>query len=374
MPSRTTTTQPIERARLYWILQAAGWGGYALFRIVPGALLEPPTPETVASMLLTSATGLLLTHGFRAVIHRRSWTQMSLRRLAPRILGAALLMAGVSHLLLLVLQRDVLGFRSFQAVDSTLALTVHAVSDGFFIYLVWSLLYVAITYFWNYQQAEVDRWKMRAQMETAKLDALKLQLNPHFLFNSLNSVRALIAERPERAQHMVTRLAHLLRTTLQGGTATTVPLDEELQTTRVYLELEAVRLEERLQYRIDASEAVRDHPVPFLLVQTLAENAIKHGVAQRPEGGTVAITARRAGAQLRIRVDNPGQVAARSTDGVGLHNARERLRLLFGEHATLTLRNAGAATVRAEARIPLDRSASPDVPSSLSSTAAPTVP
>jgi len=228
--------------------------------------------------------------------------------------------------------------------------------------LLWSVLYFGIHYFWNYRSAEVDRLQLAIQSRDAKLDALKLQLNPHFLFNSLNSVRALVSEDPPQAQTMITRLARLLRTTLKSSKALTVPLRDELDLVRTYLELEAVRLEERLDYSIDAAPAMREAAIPPLLVQTLVENAVKHGVAQRPEGGCVRVTARRAGDELHLEVRNPGQLEDTSRDGgIGLQNLRERLGLLFGDAATLTLRMDGPNTVVAEAWLP-QRAPSVDAP------------
>jgi LytS/YehU family sensor histidine kinase len=217
--------------------------------------------------------------------------------------------------------------------------------------LPWVSIYFGVHYFWNYRQAEIDNWKLEARAEAARLKALKLQLNPHFFFNSLNSVRALIAKNPDRAQRMVTRLARLLRTTLQVDDVKTVPLAEELSTVRTYLELEKVRFEERLQYEIDATDAARDRPVPFLLVQTLVENAIKHGIAERQGGGTVGIRAKEEDGTLCLRVTNPG-VLEDESGGTGLSNARERLALLFGDEAALEVQNSGPDTVAATARLP----------------------
>jgi hypothetical protein len=177
------------------------------------------------------------------------------------------------------------------------------------------------------------------QAKEARLQALELQLNPHFFFNSLNNVRALIAEDPERAQTAVTQLAGLMRYALKAGQETTVPLRKELEMVRTYLDLEQVRLEDRLRYEIDAEDSALDHPVPLLLVQTLVENGIKHGVAPRPEGGRLTVTARTEGDALCVWVTNTGRLDPDAESGLGLENARERLQLLFGDEATLTLEN-----------------------------------
>jgi LytS/YehU family sensor histidine kinase len=223
---------------------------------------------------------------------------------------------------------------------------------------VWIAIYFSVHAARNYRQAEIDRWKLQARAETARLEALKLQLNPHFFFNSLASVRSLISEAPERARKMVGRLARLLRRTLQASDKKTVPLQDELSTTRTYLELEKVRFENRLDWTIDVQEAALQRQVPYMLVQTLVENAVKHGIGQRRAGGTIRVEASVEDEEspLRLQVANPGELgeeagAARGS-GTGLENARERLRLLFGDEAALTLSQSGPETVTATAQIP----------------------
>jgi Putative regulator of cell autolysis len=240
---------------------------------------------------------------------------------------------------------------------------------GFSIFMgLWLAIYFGVHAFWNYRQAEIDRWRLQARAETARLEALKLQLNPHFFFNSLASVRSLISEAPTRARKMVGRLARLLRRTLQASGQKTVPLEEELSTTRTYLQLEKVRFEDRLDWTIDAGEAALQRQVPYMLVQTLAENAVKHGIGQRRAGGTIRVEAsigetpvedepvEDEEAPLCLRVTNPGELSeeagAERGSGTGLENARERLRLLFGEEASLTLAQSGPETVVATAQIP----------------------
>jgi two-component system sensor histidine kinase AlgZ len=146
-------------------------------------------------------------------------------------------------------------------------------------------------------------------------------------------------------------LARLLRSTLQVDDVKTVPLEDELSTVRTYLELERVRFEDRLQYEIDASDEALTRPVPFLLVQTLVENGIKHGIATRQGGGLISIDALVREDALRLQVTNPGTLQSED-GGVGLQNARERLQLLFGDDASLTLENAAPDTVAATAVLP----------------------
>ena len=195
-----------------------------------------------------------------------------------------------------------------------------------------------------------------SSVKEAELRALKSQVNPHFIFNSLNSLRALIDEDPDRARKAVTQLANLLRYSLQSGLLETVPFEEELGIVNDYLALEQVRHEERLRLRLDIAPEALHLPIPPMLLQTLVENAVKYGISQRPEGGEISIVARNEGGTLRIEVSNPGEIksldAAKST-GVGLHNAAERLRLIFGERATLRLSSEQPSRVVAEAIIPM---------------------
>lgn len=208
------------------------------------------------------------------------------------------------------------------------------------------------------RQAEIDRLEMEVQSREAKLEAMRLQLNPHFLFNSLNSTRMLIGEDPEQARHMITQLARLLRTTLKRSQSVTVALEEELELTRTYLNLEAVRFEERLTYQFDIDPDAKSVAVPPMMVQTLVENAVKHGIASRKDGGTVTVRANTAQIQkhadtLCVRVSNTGHLDEdASRRGIGLRNLRERLRLLYGDAFTFSITNAESDTVVATVRMP----------------------
>lgn len=344
----------MNRTRAYWLCQFGGWT--LLYTV--SALVTGLNSSYNVQLFINHATSIVLavavTHAFREFSHRVGWTDLSLWRLIPRIFGATLFLTivftGLADVLVYVGICEPLA-RSPEEYWSISRLVL-SLFGGALVMVLWLVIYFGIHSFWNYRQAEVDKWKLEAQAETARLKALKLQLNPHFFFNSLNSVRALIAEDPDRAQRMVTRLARLLRTTLQVDDVKTVPLDDELSTVRTYLELEKVRFEDRLQYEIHGTDAARSRPVPFLLVQTLVENGIKHGVATKQGGGTISIEADVRNGALHLRVANPGTLTSEE-GGVGLDNARERLGLLFGEDASLCVKNADPDTV--EARVVLPR-------------------
>ena len=228
--------------------------------------------------------------------------------------------------------------------------------------LGWLCVYFFYHVFERLQRLQVEQLRLAASAKEAELRALKSQVNPHFLFNSLNSLRALIEEDAPRARESVTRLANMLRYSLQSGQQETVPFEDELRIVEDYLALEQIRHESRLRVHWQVSDEARRQPVPPMLLQTLVENAVKYGISTRRDGGEVTISARVEHQHLRIRVTNPGDLtapassaAARagSSTGVGLRNASERLKLLFGDRAQLALLAEPVGCVTAEVQIPL---------------------
>ena len=183
---------------------------------------------------------------------------------------------------------------------------------------------------------------------------LKSQLNPHFLFNALNTVRSLIADDPARAQGAVTRLANTLRYTLGSGEDDLVTLDQELKIVADYLELESMRFEERLKFDWQIAPETGGVRIPVMLLQTIVENAIKHGIAELPEGGIVRISSQLKDGNLLLTVENPRPMKpAGVSSGIGLRNAEERLRLLFGSEARLELELSQPSLATVRIRIPL---------------------
>jgi signal transduction histidine kinase len=185
--------------------------------------------------------------------------------------------------------------------------------------------------------------ELEASLATARLDALALQLQPHFLFNTLNSIAELMHENVEAAERMVGRLGTLLRASLEAPVGHEVPLDQELAFLDEYLSIEHVRFDERLRVRFAVTPEARTCLVPRLLLQPIVENAVRHAVAPRRDGGVIAIEAARHGDRLTIRIadDGPGlsrQAAMRpSAGGIGLANVRARLQALYGAAQTFEL-------------------------------------
>lgn len=349
------------KKRLYVLFQALGWGG--ILAVVTWATIEFPDHEAkwgqsteLAVMAMVLAAGLLLTHFLRALMERWKWKELGWRALVPRLFVTAFAGSIVWNAFVILWIHGVvrLPWNTKYRVPIILVgqeLNYAAILFG------WLCLYYFYHVYDRLNRSEIERFRLISSVKEAELRALKSQVNPHFIFNSLNSIRALIDENPPRARKAVTQLANLLRYSLQSGQQETVPFEDELEVVNDYLALEQVRHEERLRLRLDVAPEALHLRIPPMLLQTLVENAVKYGISPRPEGGEIAIIARSSGGMLTIQVSNPGRIEANGQEastGVGLHNAAERLRLIFGERATLRLySDRQPEHVVAEAVIPL---------------------
>ena len=205
----------------------------------------------------------------------------------------------------------------------------------------------AFSYYQEARERETREARLAAQLSEAKLGALRMQLHPHFLFNSLNAITVLVRDQKTReASEMLELLSRLLRQVLQTEQGELVTLRQELQFIEEYLGIEQVRFSDRLAVRWEIDDAVRDALVPAFILQPLVENAVRHGIAKRVEGGVIEVVARREGAVivLSIRDDGSGYEPG-SPEGVGLTNTRARLEALYGNEAELQMESSVEGTV-----------------------------
>lgn len=357
------------RERFYVLSQSFGWGSFLALQITYTLLFgkgeDARDPVTaVATITMVTLLGLLISHYARTFMTRWGWKQLGWRALTPRVVGLAFVQS---------IAWSLIGYGYTYALyhftDTTwptkhnpwLYVFVSSI-NGTMLFIGWHCIYFIYHLFDRFNRSEIERLRLATSVKEAELRALKSQVNPHFIFNSLNSLRALIDEDPARARLAVTQLSNLLRYSLQSGQLETVPFEDELRVVNDYLALEQVRHEERLRVRLDVAPETLALPVPPMLLQTLVENAVKYGIATRPEGGEIAIVARCVSGALSIQVTNPGSLGGAAalaqpvSTGVGLRNAANRMRLLFGERASLQLRAETPSLVVAEAILPLQLS------------------
>jgi two-component system LytT family sensor kinase len=330
----------------YWICQLAGWLAYSAVGITINLLNGRETlGPLLAGHAVLIAAGIVLTHQLRHTIHRRRVPGQSLGALWPVLTTRAVAIS-------LLLTALVIAVNRLFAPGSWSLVAAAGLWWGMLLAVgVWVLLYVRFADQRTNQHREAQ---LQLALREAQLRALESQLNPHFLFNSLNSIRALVDLDPVRAQDMLTRLSNVLRHRLRHDDAHTIPLQTELATVTDYLALETVRFADRLRSAVTVDPAAAACPIPPLLLQTLVENAIKHGISQTRGPGELLIQARVADAVLHVAVENTGQLRPASADAtrVGLQNLRERLHLLYGSRAQLHLHEKGDR-VRATVALPV---------------------
>jgi two-component system LytT family sensor kinase len=222
----------------------------------------------------------------------------------------------------------------YQIIDQAL--------NWYFFILAWAIMYIAMAYSGKVRLAERAAAQYRAEAQTAQLRALRYQINPHFLFNTLNSLSSLVLrQRGDEAERMIINLSNFFRTSLTADPTEDVPLGDEIRMQRLYLDIEQIRFPQRLQVVLDVPPSLEDAAVPGMLLQPLVENAIKYGVARSTRPVTVTIRARSAQGSLHLTVEDDGLAEAETAllpsekgHGVGLRNVCDRLAARFGEAAS----------------------------------------
>ena len=321
-----------DKNRAFWNLHSAGWAGAVILRAASGIAQGQPVSFLVP-ILISAVTGysitLLLSVIYRFLIDQRPFITWSLT-----FVSVSLATLGYAYLDVWVLQtiRD--------GVDETpfAQLWLAAIYINSVLLAAWSALYYAINYFVRAEEQADQMMRLEAQATSAQLTMLRYQLNPHFLFNTLNSISTLVLlKQTDQANAMLSRLSSFLRFTLINDAAAKVPLTQEIETLKLYLDIEKMRFEERLRTYFTIESSVENALVPSLLLQPLVENAIKYAVTPKEEGADISVTAQLVGQRVRIIVSDtgpglqPGQQDQSLSTGVGMANTRERLSQAYGE-------------------------------------------
>jgi sensor histidine kinase YesM len=238
-----------------------------------------------------------------------------------------------------------------QAIERAIAF---AAPEFLLIYLVILLSTFAVDYLRKYRDREIRTAQLEASLQQAKLAALQAQLNPHFLFNALNAVSALMYRDVEAADAMLARIGELLRLTLASDGSHEIRLSEELELLERYLDIERIRFADRLAITMDVPETTLEAHVPPFALQPLVENAIRHGIAKRSRGGLVVVSARQVDGRLQLRVvdDGPGLGAEKVREGIGLRNTRDRLQQLYGNAQQLSFRRPDSGGLEVLVELP----------------------
>jgi hypothetical protein len=331
---------PFDRAPTFWQVQLAGWALYLLMIYV--TFLTVAAPGTLYGLfvikLIRTIIGLCLTCLMRAV-YRRFGTDLPIQQVVPLVLGCSV----VFGLAWTLAEMGAAALRSpaFAFADGLPRIPRNALDYGLTL-TAWSALYFGVKYWRQWQAERENALASAALADRAQLEMLRYQINPHFLFNSLNSIRASIDEDADRARRMVTQLSEFLRYSLLHQSSE-VALGEEVEAVRNYLAIEKTRFEERLEVEFEVEERAERLPTPSFLLNPLVENAIKHGLKSSARPLRVRVSARVRDGALLLEVANTGSL--RETEGggtgVGLRNTRERLEKVYGGRSRLELFEEG---------------------------------
>lgn len=342
----------ISRKKIYWISQASGWLFFGLINLVIIASFEKLIWQRALVWVYLCYSGIFFTHLLRSYIKKWNWLNLPLKKIIPRVLISSLLIGTIMYVLVFGVNYAAGLFEAHRFRFATPFIAVMNLSS---IVLLWSLIYFAVHYFENYKRAQIESLIWEAAVKDFELKTLKSQLNPHFMFNAMNSIRALIDEDPGSAQNAVTKLSNILRYSLKIERTETVSLEDEMQTVSDYLALESIRFEERLKYKVTLDPHSAKIEIPPMMIQTLVENGIKHGISKKTHGGEVSVTSKINGSNLLIEIRNSGQIddiLLNNSKGFGISNTKHRLSLLFGEKASFTIKNENQSVVLAELVIP----------------------
>lgn len=362
MPQENSNNKSImSRVRLYWLSQVVGWSLYVALLIVLNQLEGfPISIKFTLNLITTFILGIVSTHLYRELILRLNWLRLKIIELIPRLVGASFAFS-TAYILVhriisdLIIDDFGIDFVFIELLQSALSVWV--------VFMFWSLFYFLFHFIQNYRKEEIKNLRWQAMKNEIELNKLKSQLNPHFIFNSMNIIRALVEEDPKVAKDSITRLSNILRSSMLMGRKRVIKFSEELQLVHDYLNLEKTRFEERLSLHFDVDESCLDHQIPPMLLQTLVENGIKHGVSNLQNGGKVEVKAEKQDENLKLEIINSGQYNGLNTrdkePGFGLINTKQRLQLLYGDEASFTIRNLDKEHVIAEIIIPNETKKTP---------------
>lgn len=347
----------LTRTQLYWLSQVTGWTVFVGINLFIISSFEEITWQRILVFIFLAIDGIVFTHLLRRVILKNNWLNLPLKKTIPRVLIASIITGTIIYALVFAASY-VAG--TMKPEEFNIVRPFAGSVNVSILVLLWSLIYFIFHYMENYRKKEIESLIWEAAVKDYELKTLKSQLNPHFMFNAMNSIRALIEEDPQSAKVAITKLSNILRYSLQMERMERVPLEDEVETVKNYLDLERMRFEDRLKYKLDIDRSTQKIDIPPMMIQTLIENGIKHGIAKKTEGGEIQLISRMMttsnGPKLKIEIRNSGHFSEeqlKNSSGFGVSNTKHRLNLLFGEDAHFTIKNENGNTVLAEVEIPI---------------------
>ena len=339
----------------YWLFQGLGWTLFTGVNIFFALTYNLFDQQFVLRISVYVVVGLFMSHFMRQLIKRMRLLQRNLNlQLVGFVLVSivfAVLLGTIETHLSILLNLEYKEEARFELLQKI----INNMFSSFIYLFIWNCIYFIYHYVSESRKNQLDNLQLEALVKSLELKTIKSQINPHFIFNALNSIRALIDENPTRARQAVTGLSNILRSSMQSDQLEIITLKKELDIVKDYLALELIRFEDRLKvvYKID--EDTLDHPIPPMMLQTLVENAIKHGIGKQVEAGQITIATNEDEGFYTLRVINSGKLEMQDGhEGFGLQSTSDRLSLIFGDKALFSITQTDAKQVEAKVIIPLN--------------------
>lgn len=340
----------------YWWCQIIGWSvNVAISVFFVYTFVGPPRNKYFLSLILTCLLGIIITHIMRLNIFFLKVLEKPLKN-------------QIAYFIILTILFAILFGVTAESVDALIGYNPERLQkyskaerlflssfNALWLILVWNLIYFIYHYVESNRRQQLDTLRLEAVVKSLELKTIKSHINPHFIFNALNSIRALVDENPQRARTAITELSNILRSSMQAEKMETVPLQQELDIVRDYLALEHMRFEERLKIELNIDENTLHQPVPPMMLQTLVENAIKHGISKQINGGMIRIFSGYRDNHHELVVQNSGRLNGSkiSDDGFGIKSTQDRLNLLYQGKANFQIHDIDGGMVESKIIMPL---------------------
>lgn len=309
--------------------------------------------QYLIKILIVMVSGISSTHLLRYFIKRNNWLLLPIEKILLRLCIAVFFTSLLFSLMVMGLNHWLDASGNSRELEFSTRLFANVLNIGIYI-IPWVLLYYFYHYLSKSRRQQLDTLKLEALVKELELKTIKSHINPHFIFNALNSIRALIDENPARARDAITELSNILRSSMKSETMETVPFEKELNIVKDYLALEHIRFEDRLNIEYSIDEATLGQQVPPMMLQTLVENAIKHGIGKQIKGGVIKVISDFKDNFHELIVQNTGFLNGHvNSDGFGLSSTKNRLQLLFGDKANFEIRQVNEL-VEARVTIPIE--------------------
>ncbi len=337
----------LSKRQTYWLCQIFGWFSIVLVETINYTFVLVGTFqwEYVTGFSIQSIYGIMVSHFYKIFFIRKSTFEIPLKRLWIKGLLDTFSISFIITLLLLgptIIQEW--ATIAQQIPESIIEIAGRILNQARYI-VVWVIIYYMYKILKQNRVIIEEKLQTENLLTTTELELLKTQLNPHFLFNALNSIKALVLIDGEKAKEAIVKLSELLQFSLSYERIPLITIKEEIYKVEKYLELEKIRFGSRLNYHFEVSETALVGQVPPALILTLTENAIKHGITQLPDGGNIVVFCEIEEGKMIIKVRNTGMLKGENLKGIGLKNVRGRLKHFFGEEGELKLEHQDEHTV-----------------------------